>query len=137
MRTVLVVDDETTVADAIASALRNGGYTGLVAYHGQQALQVVGRERVDVVLTDLVMPGMDGAALLRWLRSDPATHHLPVILMSMLAEERAFALCNDYSRFLQKPLQFEKLFEAIEDLCDAADPKQRNVATATLFGIVH
>lgn len=137
MRTVLVVDDETTIADALASTLRTAGYTALVAYEGAQALEVIGREHVAVVLTDLVMTGMDGATLLRWLRSDPATQELPVILMSMLAEERAFALCSDYSRFLRKPLQFEALFAAIEELCNPAEPLVRSVAGTGLHGFVH
>ena len=120
MRTVLVVDDEATVADALAAVLRKAGYTALTANDGTAALVVIGREHVDVVLTDLVMTGMDGATLIRWLRSDPGTEEMPVILMSMLPEERAFALCSDYSRFLRKPLQFEALFRTIEELCDPA-----------------
>ena len=137
MRTVLVVDDEVTVADALASVLRQSGYTALVAYDGAAALEVIGREHVDIVLTDLVMTGMDGATLIRWLRAAPETQKLPVILMSMLSEERAFALCSDYSRFLRKPLQFDGLFTAIEELCDAADPLTHSHASVALRGFVH
>ncbi len=118
MRNVLVVDDEKPVADAIAAVLRNAGYTTVVAYDGTEALAIIAREDIDVVLTDLVMSGMDGASLLRWLRSTPETKDLPAILMSMLPEERAVSLCSDYSRFLRKPLQFQILFRTIEELCE-------------------
>lgn len=137
MRTVLVVDDETTIAEALASVVRNAGYTALVAYDGAEALEVIAREHVDLVLTDLVMSGMDGATLLRWLKSDPATQELPVILMSMLPEERAFALCSDYSRFVRKPLQFDALFAAIEELCASAEPASRAVGGIGLQGFMH
>lgn len=137
MRTVLVVDDETTIAEALAAVLRRAGYTALAAYDGAAALEIIGRERVDLVLTDLVMTGMDGATLIRWLRSAPETTHLPVILMSMLSEERVFALCSDYSRFLRKPLQFDGLFAAIEELCDAADFEKRSGAMPVVQGFMH
>ena len=137
MRTVLVVDDEVTVADALASVLRGAGYTTHVAYDGAAALQVIAREPVDVVLTDLVMTGMDGASLIRWLRSSPDTHDLPVILMSMLPEERVVTLCSDYSRFLRKPLQFDALFGAIEELCDVSAAAANALPIAVAQGIVH
>ncbi len=137
MRTVLVVDDETTIADALASVLQRAGYTALAAYDGTGALEVIGREPVDLVLTDLVMTGMDGATLIRWLRSAPETQDLPVILMSMLPEERAFALCSDYSRFLRKPLQFDALFAAIEELCEAREPLRSGLHALGAQGFVH
>jgi len=137
MRTVLVVDDEVTVADALASVLQRAGYTTRVAYDGAAGLEVIGREKIDLVLTDLVMTGMDGATLIRWLRAAPETRNLPVILMSMLPEERAFALCSDYSRFLRKPLQFDALFGAIEELCEAADPATSRIPGTGLQGFVH
>ena len=137
MRTVLVVDDERTIADALAAVLERAGYTARVAYDGTEALAVIGREHVDLVLTDLVMTGMDGATLIRWLRSAPETQDLPVILMSMLPEERAFALCSDYSRFLRKPLQFDALFAAIEDLCDAREPAASSLRALGMQGFVH
>jgi CheY-like chemotaxis protein len=90
-----------------------------------------------VVLTDLVMTGMDGASLIRWLRSSPETHDLPVILMSMLSEERVVTLCSDYSRFLRKPLQFDALFAAIEELCDSAAVLANALPIAVAQGIVH
>lgn len=137
MRTVLVVDDETTIADALASVLQRAGYTALVAYDGAAALDVIGREHVDIVLTDLVMAGMDGATLIRWLRANPDTRELPVILMSMLSEERAFALCSDYSRFLRKPLQFDTLFAAIEELTEQAESARRGYRHLPLQSFVH
>ena len=135
MRNVLVVDDEKPVADAIAAVLRNAGYTTLVAYDGTEALAVIGRDSIDLVLTDLVMSGMDGATLLRWLRSTPETKDLPAILMSMLPEERVIALCTDYSRFLRKPLQFQLLFRTIEELCEP--PETRALGLAAGGDVMH
>lgn len=119
MKTILVVDDEPTIANALKSVLDKAGYTALMAHDGTEALAVLADEKVDVVVADLVMPGMDGASLLRWLRASPETYDLPVILMSMLSEERVWALCSDYSRFLRKPLSMDALFAAIEDVTAA------------------
>jgi CheY-like chemotaxis protein len=116
MKTVLVVDDEPSVADALVAALRGAGYMAIAAYEGAQATRLLAEERIDVVVADLVMPGMDGASLLRWIRETPGMRGLPVILMSMLSEERVWALCSEYSRFLQKPFAMPMLFEAIEDV---------------------
>lgn len=137
MRTLLVVDDEVTVADAIGDVLRKAGYTTLTANDGAEALRVIGAQHVDLVLTDLVMTGMDGATLIRWLRSDPATAEMPVILMSMLSEERAFALCSDYSRFVRKPLHFDSLFKSIEELCDPTTAPAGDAPLAGLTGFLH
>src|SRR4051812_31331289 len=116
MKTVLVVDDEPSVADALVAALRGAGYMAIATYEGVQATKLLAEERIDVVVADLVMPGMDGASLLRWIRETPGMRGLPVILMSMLSEERVWALCSEYSRFLQKPFAMPMLFEAIDDV---------------------
>jgi DNA-binding response OmpR family regulator len=68
------------------------------------------------VLCDVVMAGVDGASLLRALRESPATERLPVILMSMLSEDRVWALCTGYAKYLRKPLAMDALHAAIADV---------------------
>ncbi|MCC7491694.1 MAG: PAS domain-containing protein [Fimbriimonadaceae bacterium] len=81
-RALLVVDDEAAVRHSLARLLRHQGYEVLLAANGAEAQEVVRREgaRLGLVLTDLLMPLLDGAALVRWLRSEHP--QLPVLLMS-------------------------------------------------------
>src|SRR4051794_13252397 len=85
-RTILVVDDVADSRDVLARLLRLSGYKSIVAEDGEAALNAVESEAPDLVLLDLMMPGMDGVEVLRHLREDPRFHDLPVILFTALSD---------------------------------------------------
>lgn len=85
-RTVLVVDDVADARDVLARLLRMSGYKSITAEGGEAALTAVEEEAPDLVLLDLMMPGMDGVEVLRRLRANPRWHDLPVILFTALSE---------------------------------------------------
>jgi len=80
--TVLVVDDVADARDVLARLLRFGGYKSVTAEDGPGALAAVESDAPDLVLLDLMMPGMDGVEVLRRLREDPRWRDLPVVLFT-------------------------------------------------------
>jgi DNA-binding response OmpR family regulator len=84
MSTVLVVDDEPDVRDVVARYLNRDGYRTLEAADGEEARRILERESASLVVLDVMLPGIDGLALCRWIRSRSET---PVILLTALGEE--------------------------------------------------
>ena len=84
MNTVLVCDDERDIASALRIYLESEGYRVLTAYDGREALSIIGVEEVQLVLLDIMMPGMDGLRVLRELRE---VYNVPVILLTAKSED--------------------------------------------------
>jgi CheY-like chemotaxis protein len=108
MKTVLVVDDEPGWREMIKFNLDGYGYRVLSASDGMAALDILGREKADLVLTDLKMPGMDGLALIAALRKKAPA--LPVVLMTGHDDEERMAKSQP-----EPPPLFKKPF-SIDDL---------------------
>jgi len=101
MASILVVDDHTDTNEMLCRLLRSYGHTTASAFTGEGALAMIGFERPELVILDVMMPGMDGMEVLRLIRRDPATATVPVILFSGVADAdfRQHALqkgANDY-----------------------------------------
>jgi DNA-binding response OmpR family regulator len=107
-QTVLVVDDEEAIAEAVRARLENEGYRVLVAGDGAQALETAGRERPDLVVLDLMLPGMDGLEVCRQLQRD---RWVPVLMLTARTEEAdkvaGFAVGAD--DYLTKPFSLREL----------------------------
>ncbi|AVH38132.1 response regulator [Pseudomonas monteilii] len=82
MNTILIVDDEYLIADILGFALEDEGYLVEKASNGCKALEALKEKRVQLVITDYMMPLLNGEELVRSMREDPALSELPVILMS-------------------------------------------------------
>jgi two-component system alkaline phosphatase synthesis response regulator PhoP len=79
---ILVVDDDRDVVRLMRGYLEQSGYVVLVAYDGESAMQVIRRERPDLVLLDIILPDRDGWDITRTVRSNPALMHTPIILLT-------------------------------------------------------
>lgn len=112
MTTILVVDDEPDIVSTLHMVLQLEGYDVLEASHGQEALQVIAETRPDLVISDLMMPVMDGLELLAAIKSDPELRTIPVIAMSAGRPE-AGARPHPWDAFLAKPFTFTELVELI------------------------
>src|ERR1043165_10179837 len=88
MTKILVVEDMDSVVDLLRSLLQGEGFEVAVAQDGPEALEALRREKPDLMLLDLILPGLDGLEVLRRVRQDPITAHLPVIVLSGKDEER-------------------------------------------------
>ena len=87
MRRILVVDDDREVVRLIRAYLEQAGFEVLVAYDGDTAVHVIRRERPDLLLLDLMLPGKDGWAITRLVRADPALAHIPIIMLTARVDD--------------------------------------------------
>jgi len=111
MKTVLVVDDEPILRDLIVETLRDAGYAVDVAHDGATALKKVESDPPDLVLMDVMMPGMDGRAAYKAMRSRGDLPQLPVVLMS--AAVQPTTLDGTIAGFLRKPFDFDALLALV------------------------
>ncbi len=116
MRKVLVVDDEPAVRDLMIAVLEDEGYTVIAADSGRQALDLLTEERPDLVLLDIMMPGMDGREVYRRLRQLPGLEVTPVILVSAAAQPGA--IDPRTTAFLPKPFELEEFLTTIDRILD-------------------
>jgi two-component system, cell cycle response regulator CpdR len=111
-RRVLVVDDEAPVREFVARALTHAGFDAEQADDGLTALDLLGHQRFDLVITDIVMPGMDGIALsLKLTKEQP---DLRILLMTGYAAEkqRAYGLESLIHEVISKPFTLKQIVEA-------------------------
>jgi len=104
---VLVVDDDAGNRDVLSRRLQREGYAVVPAAGGSEALALMAREQVDVVLLDVLMPDLDGLAVLERIKANPATHDVPVIMISALDELSAIARCIEAGAVDYLPKPFE------------------------------
>jgi len=116
--TVLVVDDDKRNVRLIKSLLMPEGYHLLSAESGETALEAVARERPDLVLLDVVMPGMDGFEVCQRLKSGEGTRDIPVVMVTALQskEDRVKALRLGADDFLSKPVDKAELQARVKSL---------------------
>ena len=112
--TILLVEDEATVRAVAERALTRHGYTVLVAENGEAAIEILEREKVDLMVSDVVMPTMDGPTTAREARK--LHPDLPILFISGYAEEQLRQSIDlDRVAFLAKPFSVQKLAEAARD----------------------
>ena len=115
---ILIVDDMLVNLRLMQAKLMAEYYDVLLATSGQEALDICGREMIDLVLLDVMMPGMDGFEVCRRLKGDPRTMHLPVVLVTALdqQQDRVRGLEAGADDFLTKPVRGLPLFSRIRSL---------------------
>ena len=120
---ILVIDDDPIVLDMMSKHLSSSGFEVLVAEGGKQGIEMARRELPSVITLDILMPGMDGWSVLRTLKADAVTANIPVIMASILDEQKqGFALgANDY---VSKPINRSKLMSAIKRFVKIGSDKQ-------------
>jgi CheY-like chemotaxis protein len=113
--TVLIVDDEPDILEMVGLLLESEGYRALRAPGGAEALDIVARERVDLVLLDIMMPELDGQAVLLRLRAQPALAGLPVVMLTAKNDIDAIAASLDGGAdgFVAKPFELDALLELV------------------------
>jgi len=118
--TLLIVDDSRTVVHALKTILEQNGYTTLTAINGEQAIEMAKQHKPDLVLMDVIMPGMTGFQATRILHKDPETSDIPVVIISASEQPTEKAWCKRLGArgFLPKPIQRGQLFPCIEELLD-------------------
>ena len=115
---VLVVDDTPQNVKLLADLLGVKGFAVTTASNGEEALQKVASHQPDIVLLDVMMPGMNGYDVCRRLRADPATALLPVVLVTSLdpQQERINGIEAGADDFLSKPINQPEMFARVNSL---------------------
>jgi two-component system, chemotaxis family, chemotaxis protein CheY len=118
MATILVVDDYSTSQRLLGFILRQNDHTVVTAIHGLGALEKLAERAIDLVITDLSMPEMDGMTLLQELRANPRFQNLPVIILtgSAYAQDNTRAKAAGATLFLTKPVESEELIAMVTRL---------------------
>lgn len=112
---ILVVDDELDVAKALKIRLKANGYNVILAYDSIQGYTMANKERPDLIILDIMIPGGGGFVVAERLKHGEATHHIPIIFLTGISggEDKAYKM--GASGYLMKPYQPEKLLETIHD----------------------
>ncbi|HUK01389.1 MAG TPA: response regulator [Steroidobacteraceae bacterium] len=118
---ILIVDDSSAVRTIVRKALREAGYEVIEASNGLEALAIIGADRIHLVVSDLIMPVMDGMGLLEAVRRHPTGHVTPVIMLSTVTaqEQKEAARAAGARAWFSKPFQPSMLIEAISRLVTA------------------
>jgi len=118
---ILIVDDSGAVRVIVRNALRAAGYEVIEACNGQEALQIMDKDRVHLVVSDLLMPVLDGMGLLHAVRNHPTVQHTPVIMLSTVTaqEQKEAARAAGARAWFTKPFQPSSMLEAIASLITA------------------
>ncbi len=123
---ILIVEDMPNVLEFLEVTLSFNGYPVRTARNGQEALEVIASQPPSVVITDILMPKMDGYILAYKLRTQPATQKIPIIFLSatyVAPEDKAFALSLGAVRFLEKPVDTDEFLGTIAEVLTSPGAK--------------
>jgi two-component system, OmpR family, response regulator VicR len=118
VRTVLVVDDEFGTVEVLVAALEDAGYRVLTAANGRRGLERLEENKPDLVISDFMMPLMDGATMVAAMRANPAFRDIPVIMMSAAPEAALRRHLDGYEAFLRKPFRIDALLGVVRSVLE-------------------
>lgn len=115
---VLVVDDQPMNVKLLATRLIAAGYEVLTAYNGEEALDIVAQSAPDIILLDIMMPGLDGYEVTERLRKNPFTSTIPIVLVTALEgiDDKVRGLNSGADDFLTKPVNHVELLARVRSL---------------------
>ncbi|HSK14226.1 MAG TPA: response regulator, partial [Phnomibacter sp.] len=122
--TILIVDDDDAIRSLLQQELGDAGYRIVEASNGKDALDMVRHHRPDLIILDIMMPGMNGFDVAAVLKNDPQTMDIPIIVLSVVQDKaRGFRVGVD--RYLTKPIDTNRLFSEIGTLLEQGEAKKK------------
>lgn len=115
MAKVLVIDDEQSIRILIAAILEDEGHVVVQAADGLQGLELLEQEHPDIVILDIMMPGIDGRETFRRIREKPEFHDMPVVMVSAGASRAP----DDVAAFIRKPFNLADFLNTLERVLSA------------------
>ena len=112
MHVILIAEDELSIAALLHDTLEDEGYTVVLARNGQEALDMLDTARPALVLTDVMMPILDGLALCRAIQANPAYQAIPVVVMSAIVDPPRLDGCRSIG-FLKKPFDLQQVIDTV------------------------
>ncbi|MFN3396370.1 MAG: response regulator [Thermodesulfovibrionales bacterium] len=134
MKSILIVDDEKDLVELVSYNLRKEGFSVHASHDGEDALSKLKNNLFDLLILDLMLPGMDGLELLRFIRSDSRLSHLPVLMLTAKAEEidRVIGLEMGADDYVTKPFSPRELVARVKALLRRAGRKEEEVEKGIL-----
>jgi two-component system, OmpR family, alkaline phosphatase synthesis response regulator PhoP len=126
-QTILVVDDEQDLLDLIEYNLRKEGFGVLTSDSGEKGIELARRRKPDLILLDIMMPGMDGIEVCSTIKSDPETQNIPVVFLTARGDEKSEISGLDLGAddYLFKPISTSKLVSRIKAILRRFQPEQQ------------
>lgn len=118
MTTVLIVDDSSTLREMISGLLIKAGMTVIEAQDGVEAKEKIASHPPDLVVLDIVMPNMNGYELCRWVKTNPTTTEVPVVICSSKNEDfdRYWGMKQGADAYIAKPFRPVEMVETVKHL---------------------
>lgn len=123
MKKILIVDDEPNILMSLEYSFRKGNYEVFIARDGQEALDILSEEVPDAVILDVMMPNVDGYAVIAYIKKTPVLSQCRVIFLSAKNRERDIekGLSLGADAYMTKPFSVKKLIEQTENLLSQED----------------
>lgn len=118
MSTVLIVDDSQTLRQMLSELLQGNGMNVVEATNGLEAKEKIQEKAPDLVITDLIMPQMNGYELCRWIKNEPSVQKIPVLICSTKSEEfdRYWGMKQGADAYITKPFHPPELLRTVKQL---------------------
>lgn len=115
---ILLIDDEKDLAGVVTLRLETAGYEVVVAYDGQEGIQKARKEKPDLIISDLMLPKIDGYKICRMLKFDEKYRNIPIILFTAKAQEEDIKLGKEVGAdaYIAKPFEPQVLLDKIKEL---------------------
>lgn len=114
---ILVVDDEVDLVETVRFSLDLEGYDVLVAFNGEEALNLARKENPDLILLDLMLPKLDGYKVCRLLKFDERHKHIPILMLTAKTQEKdkTTGLETGANEYITKPFDMDELMKKVKN----------------------
>jgi two-component system alkaline phosphatase synthesis response regulator PhoP len=115
---ILIIDDEPDILEFLSYNFRKHNFKVIVANNGQEGLEKVRSGRPELIISDILMPEMDGIEMCREIRKDPVLREIPFIFLTAVSDDYKvlYAMTSGADQFASKPIRFEYLLKMVNDL---------------------
>ncbi|AKJ96713.1 MULTISPECIES: response regulator [Pseudomonas] len=116
MKTILIIDDEYLIADILSFALEDEGFAAITAGSAVKALEILERERPDLIITDFMMPAMTGIEFAESVKNRAHLTAIPIILMSGAQAHLGLERADLFARVVAKPFEIDGIISIVKSL---------------------
>lgn len=118
-KTIITVDDSKTIREMVSFTLKGAGYSVIEAVDGKHAIEVLGSQNVDLIITDINMPNMDGITLVKHLRANDNFKFTPILILTTEGDDarKQEGKSVGATGWIVKPFNPEKLLQVIAKVC--------------------
>ncbi len=129
MSTILIIDDSLIVRSSLNDQCKSKGYNTFKADSGENGIKILHEKSVDLIITDILMPGMSGEELIQYVKSTPSLAHIPVLVISGQSSQDTVVRCIEFGAedFLSKPFVPEILHARIRSCLERAELRKMEI----------